>query len=49
MIYGPYSTGWRDESARRERAARWARLGLLFSGVICAGAWYGAAVLFGWL
>lgn len=22
MIYGPYSTGWRDEKARRERLSR---------------------------
>jgi len=31
MIYGPYSTGWRDEAERRKEksAVRWARVGAL--------------------
>lgn len=33
MIYGPYSTGWRDENARliAKRRAAWARVGVLLT------------------
>lgn len=36
MIYGPYSTGWRSESDRRDyrRRARYARLGVVMTVII---------------
>lgn len=39
MIYGPYSTGWRDETARRvaKRRAVWARVGVLLTLAAFAG------------
>lgn len=39
MIYGPYSTGWRDEKARRERIARRAAAALY--------AWLGVVLVVG--
>lgn len=49
MIYGPYSTGWRDEKSRRERLARraaavlYAWLGVVL--VVGGGAYFWACVL----
>lgn len=44
MIYGPYSTGWRSETERRnaKRRAAWAWLGL---SVVASAAVYSVVML----
>lgn len=39
MIYGPYSTGWRNEEERQcaRRRAAWARAGVLLTLAAFAG------------
>lgn len=40
MIYGPFSTGWRDECRRERRAAMLARIALGAVALASAGVWY---------
>ena len=43
MIYGPYSTGWRDECRRNRISALLARAGLVAVALASGAFWYGVA------